>query len=107
MIRECGNRENGPCVFYGTIASGNSVVKDARKRKPLIQEHNVLCCEMEAAGLMNSPFPCLVIRVISAYSDGHKDDRWQESAACTAAQYAPRRCEDHKATTRCRGACDL
>jgi nucleoside phosphorylase len=88
VVRECGNRQNGPCVFYGTIASGNGVVKDARKRKTLIQEHNVLCCEMEAAGLMNSPFPCLVIRGISDYADGHKSDRWQDYAASAAAQYA-------------------
>jgi nucleoside phosphorylase len=42
---------------------------------------------MEAFGLMNN-FPCLVIRGISDYADGHKDDTWQAYAALTAAAYA-------------------
>lgn len=42
---------------------------------------------MEAAGLMDN-FPCLVIRGICDYSDSHKNKRWQEYAAATAAAYA-------------------
>jgi nucleoside phosphorylase/Tfp pilus assembly protein PilF len=83
-----GSRKNGPHVFYGTIASGNSVIKDADIRDKLIIQHGVLCCEMEAAGLMNSSFPCLVIRGISDYADAHKNDVWQDYAAATSAQYA-------------------
>jgi nucleoside phosphorylase len=88
VIRESGHREIGPYVFYGTIASGNSVIKDARKRKALMEKHKVLCCEMEAAGLMNHSFPCLVIRGVSDYADSHKNDGWQDYAASAAAQYA-------------------
>ncbi|KAL4993632.1 nucleoside phosphorylase domain-containing protein [Aspergillus recurvatus] len=77
-----------PHVFYGTIASGNSVVKDSKIREILIQKHGVLCCEMEAAGLMNTRFPCLVIRGISDYADSHKNEIWMEYAAAAAAQYA-------------------
>jgi nucleoside phosphorylase len=73
--RGAGNRETvGPHVFYGTIASGNAVIKDAFARDKLIQRHSILCFEMEAAGLMNSSFPCLVIRGISDYADSHKND---------------------------------
>jgi hypothetical protein len=43
---------------------------------------------MEAAGLMNSSFPCLVIRGISDYADSHKNDTWQDYAAATSARYA-------------------
>src|SRR6267143_2677246 len=67
--RDSGNRRNGPYVFYGTIASGNSVIEDVSKRQMLVNKHGVLCCDTEAAGLMNSPFPCLVIRGISDYAD--------------------------------------
>ncbi|KAF1990925.1 hypothetical protein K402DRAFT_438562 [Aulographum hederae CBS 113979] len=48
---------------------------------------DVLCFEMEAAGLMNS-FPCLVIRGICDYADSHKNKKWQPYAAATAAAYA-------------------
>jgi nucleoside phosphorylase len=48
---------------------------------------NVLCFEMEAAGLMNN-FPCLVVRGICDYADSHKNKRWQAHASVTAAAYA-------------------
>ncbi|KAI9766762.1 MAG: hypothetical protein M1839_004766 [Geoglossum umbratile] len=51
------------------------------------EENDVLCFEMEAAGLMNQ-FPCLVIRGICDYSDTHKNEEWQGYAAMAAAAYA-------------------
>ncbi|KAL7791573.1 ankyrin repeat-containing domain protein [Trichoderma ceciliae] len=48
---------------------------------------DVLCLEMEAAGLMNN-FPCLVIRGICAYRDSHKNMVWQEHAAAVATAFA-------------------
>lgn len=50
-------------------------------------EHNVLCFEMEAAGLMDQ-FPCLGIRGILDYADSYKDDRWQDYASAVAAAFA-------------------
>ena len=47
---------------------------------------NILCVEMEAAGLM-SDFPCLVIRGICDYADSHKNKQWQPYAAAVAAGY--------------------
>jgi len=83
-------RESGEevAVHYGTIASGNQVMKHAAERDEVSKElGGVLCFEMEAAGLMNS-FPCLVIRGICDYADSHKNKRWQVYAAGTAAAYA-------------------
>jgi nucleoside phosphorylase len=75
-------------VHYGTIASGNQVVKNAAERDRVSAElGGVLCFEMEAAGLMNS-FPCLVVRGICDYADSHKTKTWQPYAAATAAAYA-------------------
>jgi nucleoside phosphorylase len=75
-------------VHYGTIASGNQVIRDAAERDKVSSElGGVLCFEMEAAGLMNS-FPCLVIRGICDYADSHKNKRWQAYAAGAAAAYA-------------------
>ncbi|KIM99309.1 hypothetical protein OIDMADRAFT_166934 [Oidiodendron maius Zn] len=76
-------------VHYGLIASGNQVMKDAKRRDEISNDMggNVLCFEMEAAGLMND-FPCLVIRGICDYSDSHKNKEWQRYAAATAAAEA-------------------
>jgi nucleoside phosphorylase len=75
-------------VLYGTIASGNQVMRDATERDKVSSElGGVLCFEMEAAGLMNT-FPCLVIRGICDYADSHKNKRWQTYAGGAAAVYA-------------------
>jgi nucleoside phosphorylase len=79
--------EDNPEIHYGLIASANQLMKDAQVRDRLAAEKNVLCFEMEAAGLMNH-FPCLVIRGICDYSDSHKNREWQGYAAMTAAAYA-------------------
>ena len=75
-------------LHYGTIASGNQVIKDGATRDRLSEElGGVLCFEMEAAGLMND-FPCLVVRGICDYADSHKNKAWQPYAAATAAACA-------------------
>lgn len=75
-------------VHYGTIASGNQVIKNAIERDKIsAQLGGVYCFDMEAAGLMNT-FPCLVIRGICDYADSHNNKRWQAYAAGTAAAYA-------------------
>ncbi|PIG87297.1 kinesin light chain [Aspergillus arachidicola] len=80
--------DNIPMIYYGTIASGNQVMRDGVERDKISSEFGgVLCFEMEAAGLMNT-FPCLVIRGICDYADSHKNKRWQPYAAGTAAAYA-------------------
>lgn len=78
---------NAPAIHYGGIASGNKVIKDGQTRKDMSETLNVLCFEMEAAGLMDG-FSCLVIRGICDYADSHKNKEWQEYAATTAAAYA-------------------
>ncbi|KAF4342732.1 ankyrin repeat-containing protein [Fusarium beomiforme] len=84
---ERSEEDDDPMVHYGIIASGNQLMKDASIRDEIAQEEDILCFEMEAAGLMNH-FPCLVIRGICDYSDSHKNDKWQGYAAMTAAAYA-------------------
>ncbi|KAL0255181.1 hypothetical protein SLS55_009711 [Diplodia seriata] len=90
-IREIkrAERSTEPEIYYGVIASGDSVVKDGISRDEILQrlEDKCICFEMEAAGLMNN-FPCLVIRGICDYADEFKNDRWQRYAAATAAAAA-------------------
>jgi len=87
ILRPERTEKDNPVIHYGLIASANQVMKDALTRDALAQEKDVLCFEMEAAGLMND-FPCLVIRGICDYSDSHKNKEWQGYAAMVAAAYA-------------------
>ncbi|KAJ6256404.1 hypothetical protein Dda_8904 [Drechslerella dactyloides] len=73
-------------VHFGTIASGNSVMRDGITRDSIAQETGALCFEMEAAGIMGA-WPCLVVRGISDYCDSHKNDDWRWYAAGTAAAF--------------------
>ncbi|RYP72598.1 hypothetical protein DL771_004093 [Monosporascus sp. 5C6A] len=86
LIRPC-RIDGSPRIHYGAIASGNQVIKDAQTRDLLAQRLNILCVEMEAAGLMHT-LPCLVIRGICDYADSHKQKQWQPYAAATAAACA-------------------
>ncbi|KAL3599795.1 hypothetical protein FPOAC2_04023 [Fusarium poae] len=98
--------EDSPAIHYGLIASADQLMKDALAPDRLAEEREVLCFEMEAAGLMNH-FPCLVIRGICDYSDSHKNKEWQGYAAMVSAAYAkdllyqivPNRVEAEKKTS--------
>ncbi|KAK3663650.1 hypothetical protein LTR22_005592 [Elasticomyces elasticus] len=87
VVRRKHDREaDKPGIHYGNIASGNGVMKDGNMRDRVAQKEDVLCFEMEAAGLMDS-FPCVVIRGVCDYADSHKNKSWQPYAAATAACY--------------------
>ncbi|TIA16626.1 purine and uridine phosphorylase [Aureobasidium pullulans] len=77
-----------PEVYFGVIASGDAVIKDpefARKiRERKIQ--NVLCFEMEAAGL--DAYGCLVIKGISDVCNKDKNNDWHRYASAAAAAFA-------------------
>ncbi|EGX46242.1 hypothetical protein AOL_s00110g66 [Orbilia oligospora ATCC 24927] len=79
--------ENRFNIHYGLIASGNQVMKYGPKREELSRSKDVLCFEMEAAGIVNE-LPTLVIRGICDYSDSHKNKEWQPYAAFSAAVFA-------------------
>ncbi|QYT04041.1 PNP_UDP_1 domain-containing protein [Trichoderma simmonsii] len=87
LVRRC--KRGSGMIHCGLIASGNQVIKDANLRDSLSKQfkNDILCIEMEAAGLMND-FPCVVIRGIADYSDSHKNEKWQDYAAATAAACA-------------------
>ncbi|KAJ5316914.1 hypothetical protein N7508_001422 [Penicillium antarcticum] len=74
-------------IHYGAIASGNQVMRDGTTRDNVARELDVICFEMESAGLMDI-LPCLPIRGICDYADSHKSKEWQRYAAATAAAYA-------------------
>lgn len=86
LVSRSRRKSDDPIIHYGAIASGNQVVRHGTTRDDLAQRLDVLCFEMEAAGVMGE-LPCLTIRGICDYSDTHKDKQWQRYAAATAAAY--------------------
>lgn len=87
LIKRRSRHPNTINIHYGAIASGNQVIKHGFTRDNIARELDVICFEMEAAGLMNV-LPFLPIRGICDYSDSHKTKEWQKYAAATAAAYA-------------------
>lgn len=75
-----------PRVHHGLIASGNKVIAYAPARDRYRTDDAILCFEMEAAALSIS-FPFLVIRGVSDFADGNKNDQWQNYAALAAASH--------------------
>ncbi|KAL4870327.1 hypothetical protein BDV12DRAFT_195474 [Aspergillus spectabilis] len=75
-------------AHYGTIGSVDYALTyaDARDRYAQDPKLNILCFDMEAAGL-SSVMPSLVVRGISNYCDSHKNDDWRGYAALAAAAY--------------------
>lgn len=74
-------------IHYGAIGSSNQVMRDGKARDTAARELDVICFEMEAAGVMEV-LPCLPIRGICDYADSHKSKEWQRYAAAAAAAYA-------------------
>ncbi|KAJ8120374.1 hypothetical protein ONZ43_g2906 [Nemania bipapillata] len=77
-----------PVVHCGLIGSSDKVIKDSEKRDELAKKYNILCVEMEAAGVLHGDIPFLVIRGISDYADSQKNDKWHSYASLTAAGFA-------------------
>lgn len=75
-----------PHVHFGNIASSNQLQISATERNRIQKEHEVICFEMEAAGVLEE-HPCVVVRGICDYADSHKNKGWQNYAAATAAAY--------------------
>ncbi|KAJ6789702.1 hypothetical protein PWT90_00566 [Aphanocladium album] len=74
-------------VWYGSIGSGDKLMKNALKRNDLRDKYNIIGLEMEAAGTMNR-IPVGVIRGVCDYGDQHKNKEWQPYAAAMAAAYS-------------------
>jgi hypothetical protein len=74
-------------VWYGSIGSGEKLMRNAAIRDELRDKHDIIGLEMEAAGTMNR-IPVGVIRGVCDYADMHKNWEWQPYAAAMAAAYA-------------------
>lgn len=71
-------------IFFGTIGSGDMVMKSAEDRDALAQKEKVIAFEMEAAGIWEE-VPSIVVKGVFDYGDSHKNKQWQAFASATAA----------------------
>jgi nucleoside phosphorylase len=84
-------RAGQPRVFFGPVASANTLLKDSVKRDALRDQFGVKAVEMEGSGIVDATWTrgvgYLVVRGICDYCDGNKNDLWQRYAAVVAAGY--------------------
>ncbi|PTB62779.1 purine and uridine phosphorylase [Trichoderma citrinoviride] len=73
-----------PAIHIGTVASGDTVMKSGEDRDRIAREEGVIAFEMEGAGVWEE-IPCIVVKGVCDYADCHKDKKWQDFAAATAA----------------------
>jgi nucleoside phosphorylase len=89
-----GAKAPRPAIHFGLIASGDTVMKSGEHQDEIADrskekdKEKIIAFEMEAAGVMES-FEGLVVAIkcVCDYADSHKDKRWQEFAAATAATH--------------------
>ncbi|KAL6695143.1 ankyrin repeat protein [Trichoderma pleuroticola] len=65
LVERLSRDSDDPIIHYGLIASGNAVLRSAKRRDELRDAWGVLCFEMEAAGLMDN-FPCIPYSAVVA-----------------------------------------
>ncbi|KAI0097230.1 hypothetical protein GGR51DRAFT_541433 [Nemania sp. FL0031] len=73
-----------PAIRFGAYASGDKVMKSGEHRDEIAKREDVIAFEMEGAGAWEI-FPCIIIKGVCDYADSHKNKKWQEYAAATAA----------------------
>lgn len=75
-----------PLIHFGLYASGDKVMKSGEEREIIAKEEGVIAFEMEGSGVCESfPGRCLVVKAVCDYADSHKNKRWQNYAAASAA----------------------
>ncbi|KAI1089168.1 Pfs domain protein [Rostrohypoxylon terebratum] len=79
-------------VHYGLIANTTLRIRDKSTREEFnlsLGGERLLCIDMEGSILMPK-LPCIVIRGICNYADGHRDgyEGWEEPAAAACAAFA-------------------
>ncbi|KAK1983101.1 hypothetical protein LZ30DRAFT_624045 [Colletotrichum cereale] len=86
-------------VLVGRVGSADTVMKAGLDRDRIAKEHGIIAFEMEGAGVWDE-FPCIVVKAVCDYADSHKNKRWQNFAAATAASTTKALLEQYTQTNR-------
>jgi nucleoside phosphorylase/tetratricopeptide (TPR) repeat protein len=73
-----------PAIHIGAVASGDTVMKSGEDRDRIAEKEGIIAFEMEGAGIWEE-VPSIVVKGVCDYADCHKNKRWQDFAAATAA----------------------
>lgn len=74
-------------IHIGRIGSANTWIQSAKRWDDLAQKYGIIALEMEGAGVWDE-IPCIIVKGVSEYADGHKNKKrqeWQDFAAAIAA----------------------
>ncbi|KAL6892115.1 WD40 repeat-like protein [Trichoderma evansii] len=95
-------------VFIGCFGSGDTILRSGTYRDHLARRHGLLAFEMEGAAIWEE-FPCIIVKGVSNYADGHwnSDSSWQQFAAATAAATARALIERYPKTDKPRPPLDV
>jgi nucleoside phosphorylase len=74
-----------PIIHFGTVGSGNRVMKSGQERDHLARLYQIIAFEKEGAGVFDDGLDVYVIKGICDYADGHKNMGWQNYSAYAAA----------------------
>ncbi|KHN99693.1 Tetratricopeptide-like helical [Metarhizium album ARSEF 1941] len=96
------NKAQGPVIYIGTVASGDTVMKSGQDRDRIVEKEGVIAFEMEGAGAWEE-VPCIVVKGVCDYADCHKNKKWQDFAAATAASASKALLEQYIQTDKHRG----
>ncbi|PTB59821.1 hypothetical protein M431DRAFT_76304, partial [Trichoderma harzianum CBS 226.95] len=94
-----GEEFQTPSIFIGRVGSSNRVVKSGKHRDEIAKHYDVLAFETEAAGVWDE-LPCIIVKGVSNYADGHGNKHWQDFAAATAACVAKALVEQYPKTDK-------
>jgi nucleoside phosphorylase len=75
-------------IHFGSVGSGDRVVKSAKHRDMIAEKEKIIAFEMEAAGAYHVIDSIVVIKGVSDYADSHKNKQWQCYASAKAAACA-------------------
>ncbi|PNP54706.1 hypothetical protein THARTR1_04911 [Trichoderma harzianum] len=91
-----------PSIFFGRFGSGDTAFNSGVHRDSLAKRHGIIAFEMEGAGIWEE-LPCIIVKGVSGYGDGHKTRNWaewQNFAAATAVSVARALIERYPQTDR-------
>lgn len=79
-----------PRIIFGKFGSGDAVIRSGIIRDRIAEKYEITAFEVEGAGVWDE-LPCIIVKGVSGYGDGHRTDswsQWQDFAAATSASAA-------------------
>ncbi|KAL6825861.1 hypothetical protein J3E69DRAFT_380963 [Trichoderma sp. SZMC 28015] len=84
VVRKSHEEYEAPTIHFEAIASGSIIVMNGLERDKISNGQGVIAFDRDGFGAWEK-VPCIFIKSICDYADGHKDESWQNFAAATAA----------------------